>query len=147
MTHFFYFIGILFLIYEVYFLIGIKEKIDDVKNLNKLIKEHKGLEWDDYSPELKKQLKSKAFLLLFIVWFFVGLLSSQWFLFLLFLLSNFLIFVPISKLVGFSPLRYFTSGLNTVLGIVFATFLIINKYHLHLDTFQIFRDWIGKYGI
>lgn len=135
------------MIYEVYFLIRINEKIDDMKNINKLIKEHEGLKWDDYSPELKKQLKSIAFLLLFIVWFFVGLLSSQWFLFLLFLLSNFFIFVPISKLVGFPHLIYFTSVLNTVLGIIFATFLIINKYHLHLDTFQIFRDWIDKYGI
>ena len=147
MTHLFYFIGIIFLVYKVIFLLSLREKIEDLKLFKKLTKENKGLEWDDYSPEYKKQLKSKYFLFIFIIWFFVGLLSSQWFLFLIFLILNFFVFAPISKIVGFSPLRYITSGANTIIGIIFCLFLIINKYHLHLDTFQIFKDWLSQYGI
>lgn len=145
MTHLFYFVGLIFLIYEILFLFSIRKKLTDAKNFEEKSKENKGKSWNEYSEEYKTELIERCFLLIFPLFFFVGLFTQQWFTFLLFLILQFSIFLPLSKLLGFSPLRYFTTGLNTLLGIVFSLFVIINHYHLHIDTFQIFMEWWAKY--
>lgn len=144
MTHLFYFVGLIFLIYEILFLFSIKEKLTDAKNFKEKSKEYKGKKWDEYSEEYKSEIIKKSFLFIFILFFFVGLFTQQWFTFLVFLILQFSIFLPLSKLLGFSPLRYLTAGLNTLLGIAFSLFVIINHYHLHIDTFQIFMEWWGE---
>jgi cation transport ATPase len=145
MTHLFYFVGLIFLIYEISFLFSIKEKLADSKDFKEKSKEYKGKKWDEYSEEYKSEIIKKSFLLIFLMFFFVGLFTQQWFTFLVFLILQFVVFLPLSKLVGYSPLRYLTTGLNTLLGIVFSLFVIVNHYHLHIDTFQFFTELWVKY--
>ena len=145
MTHLFYFVGLIFLIYEISFLFSIKEKLADSKDFKEKSKEYKGKKWDEYSEEYKSEIIKKSFLLIFHMFFFVGLFTQQWFTFLVFLILQFVVFLPLSKLVGYSPLRYLTTGLNTLLGIVFSLFVIVNHYHLHIDTFQFFTELWVKY--
>ena len=143
MEHIFYFIGILFLIYEVYFLLNLKNELNEYKRFKELTNEFKNLEWDDYSEEYKKLFKNKAFVLIFLFWLFIGLASSQWVLFLVFLLFQFIIIKPISDLVKFSFYRYFVTGFNTVVGIIFSLFLILNKYHFKLNLYEILINYFN----
>lgn len=143
MEHIFYFIGILFLIYEVYFLLNLKNELEESKRFKELTKEFKNLEWNDYSEEYKKLFKKKAFVLIFLFWLFIGLASSQWVLFLIFLLFQFIIIIPISDLVKFSFYRYFVTGFNTVVGIIFSLFLILNKYHFKLNLYEILINYFN----
>ena len=143
MEHIFYFIGILFLIYEVYFLLNLKNELEESKRFKELTKEFKNLEWNDYSEEYKKLFKNKAFVLIFLFWLFIGLASSQWVLFLIFLLFQFIIIIPISDLVKFSFYRYFVTGFNTVVGIIFSLFLILNKYHFKLNLYEILKNYFN----
>ena len=143
MEHIFYFIGILFLIYEVYFLLNLKNELEESKRFKELTKEFKNLEWNDYSEEYKKLFKNKAFVLIFLFWLFIGLASSQWVLFLIFLLFQFIIIIPISDLVKFSFYRYFVTGFNTVVGIIFSLFLILNKYHFKLNLYEILINYFN----
>ena len=143
MEHIFYFIGILFLIYVVYFLLNLKNELEESKRFKELTKEFKNLEWNDYSEEYKKLFKNKAFVLIFLFWLFIGLASSQWVLFLIFLLFQFIIIIPISDLVKFSFYRYFVTGFNTVVGIIFSLFLILNKYHFKLNLYEILINYFN----
>ena len=143
MEHIFYFIGILFLIYEVYFLLNLKNELNEYKRFKELTNEFKNLEWDDYSEEYKKLFKNKAFVLIFLFWLFIGLASSQWVLFLVFLLFQFIIIKPISDLVKFSFYRYFVTGFNTIVGIIFSLFLILNKYHFKLNLYEILINYFN----
>ena len=143
MEHIFYFIGILFLIYEVYFLLNLKNELNESKRFKELTKEFKNLEWNDYSEEYKKLFRIKASLQIFVIWLFIGLMSSQWVLFLIFLLFNFIIIIPISYLVKFSFYRYFITGFNTLVGIVFSLFLILNKYHFKLNLYELLINYFN----
>ena len=143
MEHIFYFIGILFLIYEVYFLLNLKNELEEYKRFKELTNEFKNLEWNDYSEEYKKLCKNKLFVLIFLFWLFIGLASSQWVLFLIFLLFKFIIISPITKIVKFSFYRYFIIGFNTVVGIIFSLFLILNKYHFKLNLYEILINYFN----
>lgn len=140
-THIFYLIGVIFLIYEVLFLFDLDNKIKKGREFLKNIAEYKDKEFSEYPEDLKDEVYLRCIPFIFIVWVFVGLLSSQWFLFFIFLVINYIIFVPIGKLVKNSPLQYVNTGLNTIFGIVFSLFLLINRYHLHIDTFQVFKNY------
>ena len=77
MEHIFYFIGILFLIYEVYFLLNLKNELEESKRFKELTNEFKNLEWNDYSEEFKKLFRRKVYLLIFIIWLFIAFKNSK----------------------------------------------------------------------
>ena len=144
MTNLFYLIGLIFLIYEINYLFSIKEKQLKNEKFKKLLKEFENKKWDDYSEEYKNMLVGKISLLIFVIFFFVGLLSQQWFTFLLYLIAQFVIIGPLSKLFNNTPLKILITGINTIIGIIFSLFIILNHYHLHIDTYQIFIEWWSK---
>jgi len=72
--------------------------------------------------------------MLLLLWSFVGLFTGQWVLFVLLLLFNFLIITPISRLTRFSFAYLVLHWINAVIGFAFGMFIIINHYHLHIDT-------------
>jgi len=144
MTHLFYFTALIFLIYEIHFLLTLKSQYKKGIEFNKLSKENDDKKWDDMSDEYKTRIKNRLFLIPFLIWTFIGLFTSQWIGFLLFIVFQYVIIYPLNKLVGFSPIRLLTTGINTIVGILFPLFIIINHYHLHLDTYQIFMDLLSK---
>ena len=141
MTHLFYATGLLFLIYEIYFLFNLVEKVNNVKKCKQFTKENKDAKYDDIPEELKVTVREIAVVgIPYILWLFLGLLSSQWLMFGLLLVFSFVIIYPIRKLAGFSPLRYVVTGIDTVVCIFVITFIIINKYHLHIDTLSYIKN-------
>ena len=135
MTHLFYATGLLFLIYEIYFLFNLVEKVNNVEKCKQFTKENKDAKYDDIPQELKVTVREIVIVgIPYILWLFLGLLSSQWLMFGLLLVFSFVIIYPIRKLAGFSPLRYVVTGIDTVVCILVIAFIIINKYHLHIDT-------------
>ena len=141
MTHLFYATGLLFLIYEIYFLFNLVEKVNNVKKYKQFTKENKDAKYDDIPEELKVTVREIAVVgIPYILWLFLGLLSSQWLMFGLLLVFSFVIIYPIRKLAGFSPLRYVVTGIDTVVCIFVITFIIINKYHLHIDTLSYIKN-------
>lgn len=147
MIHLFYLTGIAFLIYEISYLFNLKTEIQKLQRFRELqkIEGKVGTKWDDHSDEYKEYLTGKVWLFPFIVFVFGGLLTDQWIVFLLYIIWMYLIISPINKLVGFSPLRYVTGVVNTIVGICLTLFAILNHYHLHIDTFQLFADWFNTY--
>ena len=63
---------------------------------------------------------------------------SQWILFLSFLLLNILIVGPISKLVRFSFAYTLLHWINSLIGFAFGLFVVINHFHLKIDTYKLF---------
>ena len=120
------------------------DKTEDSKKFFKLLAENKGKKWDDYSDEYKYELKYKIGLLYVFVWFIIGLFTFQWFGFLAVLLFNLLIIAPISKLVKFSFAYTVLHWLNSIIGLAFAIFTIINHFHLRIDIFQLFSSFFVK---
>lgn len=141
MTHLFYFGGLLFLIYEIYFLFNVVEKVNNVKEYKEYNKENKGIKYDDMPEDIKSGVLEVTMIgVPYVFWLFVGLLSSQWVLFLLLLIFSFAIVTPLRKLVGFSPIRYVLTTIDTLVCIAVITFIIINKYHLHIDTLSYIKN-------
>lgn len=141
MTHLFYATGLLFLIYEIYFLFNIVDKVNDVKKYKEFNKENPKAKYDDIPEELRSRvIEATVVGIPFILWLFFGLLSSQWVMFALIIAFTFAIITPIRKLVGFSPLRYFVTAIDTVFCILVIAFIIVNKYHLHIDTLSYIKN-------
>ena len=120
------------------------DKTEDSKKFFKISAENKGKKWDDYSDEYKSELKSKIGLLYVFVWFIIGLFTVQWVAFLAILLFNLLIIAPISKLLKFSFGYTVLHWFNSIIGLAFAIFIIINHYHLRIDLFQYFSSFLAK---
>jgi hypothetical protein len=143
MKHIFYFIGICFIIHEVLWLVNPVEYTEKSKKLKELMKQNKGKKWDTYSEDYKDILISRGLpSLLFTLWFFAGLLTFNWVAFIAIIAFNFIAIAPISKLFKFSPAYTILHWLNSVIGLAFGVFVIINSYHLKLNLYEIVKAWL-----
>lgn len=133
MTTIFYIITAFFVFYELTWLVYPLQKANDSRLLYSLLKESKGLKFDEYPKILQEKIKSKWYSVIFIIWIFAGLFSSQWTLFLLFILFNGIIIAPISKLTRQTFIYVILHFINSIIGFCLGIFLIINHYHLKID--------------
>ena len=133
MTHLFYFVAIFFIWREMLWVYSPIQMTADVKKFDELSKLNKGKKWDLMTPEYKSEIKSKILLLPIVIWMFIGLFTFQWQIFLLMLILNLVIIAPLSKLTKFSFAYTALHWANSVIGFAFGVFVIINKYHLHID--------------
>lgn len=70
------------------------------------------------------------FMLLYMLWTFIGLISSQWIIFLFIILLGL-----INNITGIGKYYYY-NVLDSILTIAALLFMLINKYHLHIDLFR-----------
>lgn len=140
MKHIFYFIGIFFIISELLWVLSPQSKIKKSKRLYELTKEHKGKNWDEYPQEYKDIILSKLPDLFFMLWLFAGLLTFNWFSFLLIISINVFVVYPISKLTRFSVAYTALHWVNSVIGLSFGVFVVINSYHLKIDVYELFKS-------
>lgn len=122
---FFYFLSALILIFnQLSWLILFDERYKTSIELLRLVKEKKEL-----NDEMKGRLRNKnQFILFFMIWMFIGLLTFQWFFYLGFI--SFLILIGIiDRGHKYRKLHWF----STLIGFLFPIFMIINYYHLHID--------------
>ena len=143
MKHIFYFIGICFIIHEVLWLLNPIEYTEKSKKLKDLMKQNKGKKWDEYPQDYKDILINRGLpSLLFTLWMFAGLLTFNWVAFVAIIAFNFIAIAPISKLFKFSLAYTVLHWLNSVIGLAFGVFVIINSYHLKLNLYEIVKAWL-----
>ena len=144
MKHIFYLVAILYIIYEVIWILNPQAQVDKSKELNEESKNNKGKKWDDMSDNYKDILKTKGLAsLIFTVWVFAGLLTFNWAVFLAKIAFNFIIIAPISKLTKYSVVYTVLHWLNSVIGFIFGVFIIVNSYHLKINVYELVIQWLN----
>ena len=144
MTTIYYLSSIIFILYELARVLSPIDKADENIKFQILSKKFKGMKWDEYSDEYKSELKTKIIFVGFIfIWFIVGLFTFQWVAFLLMLLFQIFIISPLSKATK-NNFRYgyiMLHWINSVIGVCFAIFIIINHYHLKIDLLKLILNY------
>lgn len=145
MKHLFYFMGIVFIIYELGWLLNLKDNIDKSKKLRKETKKNKGKKWDDMTDKYKNLLKTRGLAsLIFSSWMFAGLLTFNWVAFMIMIMFNFVVIAPISKLTQYNWAYSCLHWINSLLGFVFGIFVIVNSYHLKINLYEWLMGLLNK---
>tara|TARA_R110000772_G_scaffold79172_2_gene169491 strand:+ start:1768 stop:2151 length:384 start_codon:yes stop_codon:yes gene_type:complete len=111
------------------------EKTRKLINLGKL---NEGKKWDEYSEEYKSLLKSKGCASVFILmWMLLGLFTFNWVAFLAFLILEMVVFFPLSKSLRETGYFALIHWINSVVGLVFGLFVLINEIHLRIDLYEL----------
>lgn len=143
MKHIFYFIGILFVIYELLWIINPKSRVEKSKIFTDLSKQFKGKKWGDFSEEYKDVLISKGIPgLILTIWMVAGLLTFNWFAFAVLIVFNTVFIMPLGELFKFSFAYTALHWLNSIIGFAFGLFVIINSYHLKINLYEIVKAWL-----
>lgn len=149
--HLFYLVGIFYLIRELIDLlhpIQYANKMRILYEMSDKNKENKKLNLDDItyqqlSPDEKNALWYVVFSLIYVIWMFIGLFTSEWIIFLTFIIFSSLIYSPIVKLIrtklGMGKAYITAHIIATLIDIALILFAIINHYHLHINLLNIFR--------
>jgi hypothetical protein len=131
----FYSFSVLAVLYELW-AIRNSHKIQKVKQI---LDDVKGVDYSNLNGEQKSQVgKSCIFAVFHFMYFFwnvVGLMSSQWILFLLIL-----IFGILSSYVFKRNKAWHTT--DCILSMSIIVFAVINTYHLHIDLFDVIYKYI-----
>lgn len=115
MKHIFYLMTIVAIMYEGMVILSPRKTTNFVKGA-------KGKKFDDYTDTQKS---FGVCSLLYLIWDLVGLLSSQWLVFLFLLLFS---FIP----KPYPALRF----VDAIISLLVLVFMLVNVYHLHIDLFQ-----------
>ena len=139
----YYFIALLFAIYELGYIINLKESIQTSKERTEGLKKYK--DKNEWSEELKKSVNSNLFVCFFIIlpFMFGGLFTFQWVLIGLYIIFE-LLMSGIFKIFKQSFLYSTFVSFNSLIGFFFAIFIIMNEYHLHIDVSQLIINYITK---
>ncbi|MES2593148.1 MAG: hypothetical protein V4608_14800 [Bacteroidota bacterium] len=130
----FYLSSIVFLFKELQWLLAPMKEVEKSKKREKLLESTKNIKYDLLSKEQKNGIMTMIILFIFIFgWMFVGLFTFQWQIFLSFLLLQFIIIAPISKLFKYSFAYTALHWINSLVAFCFILFTIINSYHLKID--------------
>ena len=138
MTDLFYLLTILLLWTELSCILSPVKNTRETKKLYELSKKFKDKNWDEYSEEFKNLLKSKAKDLFIVIWLFIGLFTSQWILFLAYILFSVLIMFPLMRLTKFTMSYTALNWISSLVGFCFGIFIIINHYHLKINLTELF---------
>jgi len=130
--------------HEIYWIISPKKHVKATKKIRKLNKQHKGKKWDEYTEDYKDLFIKKGLpSLLFFVWMIVGVLSFNWILFLAMLIFNVGFINLISKPFRYNNIYVAIHWINSIIGFMFGVFVLINSYHLKIDTFEFVKQLLG----
>ena len=138
----FYLVAILFIIYEMGWLLSpVKKSKASLKNTD-ILKRIGEKEYGDWLEEDKKVIPSIIWAFFVLTWALIGLFSFNWVLFLSFILFNFLIMGIVFKMVrGENYVYYIANWINSLIGLVFALFAILNTYHFKIDLLSLVQNW------
>lgn len=146
MIHIFYLFGIVYLISELFAVLNPLSYTAKMERIFTFMKKHAGENLDSLPPDVKKNIGSIMFhgffSLAVMIWAFIGLLTSQWIVFVAFLVFSVAIYSPISKLIrakfGYGTTYTVYHMFGSLVDIGLIGFAIINHYHLHIDLMQLF---------
>ena len=75
------------------------------------------------------QTAASVFLLLYALWAIIGLISTQWIGFATILILS---FIPKGNF-------WFIRWIDSIVSVAILIFIVINKYHLHIDLFELIK--------
>ena len=142
--HLFYLVGILFLFRELIDLIQPIQYINKMNTLYKMAdKKNEPNAYEHLTIDEKSALWYSVFSFIYVLWMMVGLFTSEWIVFLTFLIFSFLIYSPIVKLIrtklGMGKTYITAHIIATIIDICLILFAIINHYHLHINLLNLFK--------
>ena len=120
MTHIFYLLLFIFIYYEIWV-------IGNAKRLSEKIKEYKSIPEEGQTEYISKNshlLTWALFNVFYFFYVFIGMFTSQWWLFLTIIAMG---FIPKKK-----PLA---RKIDAIVAMAILLFILINKYHLHINIF------------
>lgn len=120
MSNIFYFFSIIAIIWEI---IVVTNPI----RISKFIGTFNNKEMDGLN---QKQRSLSFYMLGYLIWSIIGLITSQWILF--------LILIGLGLLPKKLPILAF---INSLVSLCLLVFIIVNVYHLHLDLISIIKNW------
>lgn len=145
MKHVFYLIAVIFIIRELMDILSPKLNAEQSKKFAEQVKLNKGKLYNEMTEEYKGFVLLRFIPSLFILfWMICGLLTFNWFAFLSVLVFNFVIIAPISNLSKYSTFHTVLHWFNSLIGFTFGVFVIINSYHLKIDTYELFIQWVNS---
>ena len=141
--HLFYLVGIPFLIRELIDLIQPIQYINKMNTIYKMAdKKNEPKAYEYLTIDEKSALWYSVFSYIYVLWMMVGLFTSEWIIFLTFLIFSFLIYYPIIKLIrtklGVGKAYITAHIIATIIDICIILFAIINHYHLHINLINLF---------
>lgn len=139
MKHIFYFIGVLFIIYEMIWLVSPVAQIATNKYLKRKTRvyDENKIKFSDRSRKYKDSFFTKlAISMTFLIWMICGLFTFNWVIFMLFLLLQFLVMAPLSKASEYNMFHIILHWFNSLIGLALGVFVILNSYHLKIDLYQ-----------
>jgi len=127
MVHIYYFLAFIMFTYELTCVINIKQWVADVKRYDEL-KEDKQEQTKEFKELLAKHGTPAIFI---IIWVFIGFFTFQymWCILYLAIIIPPMLFVKRYK---YKRVYIITHWILSLIGLLFAIFIVVNKYHLHL---------------
>ncbi len=142
-TNLYYISTVFFIWYELMWILYPKEQSKKTKDFINLAKELKDKKWDEYPDSYKSMIRSNISKVYMLIWLFIGIFTVQWVVFASYFAFNFIIISPMSKLFLMKGRGYTTlQWVSSVIGLIFSLFVLINHYHLNIDSNQIIKHFI-----
>lgn len=139
----YYLSTIIIIFMELDWLVSPTKKTNEIKQFNELAKLNEGKKFNEYSKEYKDAIYSNLLNVYVPIWVFIGIFTFQWVGFLAFILLNMLVGI-VSRLVKFSMAYIIINWINSLVGLSFCIFIIINHYHLKIDLTQLLINTFAK---
>lgn len=142
MTFIFYLLVSLTIWYEIGWIQSPRKYVGYSKLLEDQKEAIKGMNYKDLTEEQQSATINLWCQLIYILLIFVGLFSAQWVSFLFILAFNMVIIGLLSALVTkYGKIYTIIHWFNSLVGIVVITYILLNHYHLHIDTLKAIRDY------
>lgn len=145
-TDIYYFLSIFVLFNQLKWILNPKEMMDEIVYTLDVIQKSSVEEYDKNNVEYKSAIK-RLFNSIFIIgWLFLGFFTNQWVLFMFLSIFQFIIIHPISKLIKNYKTPYiFFHWLNSLIGFLSISFIVLNQYKLHIDFATPFMGFIIQF--
>lgn len=144
MKFIFYLYSIVPIVHYLNVFLNTKSVLDKRRKAKQLQEQYKDDKWDNYPKELKEFSLVIFIMLTILLWFFIGLFTYNWIVF-LFLIVWTIILSPFNKYFDrkeWTSIRYYFTKCYSLSYVLIFIFLIINTYHLKIDVSSIVLNLI-----
>ncbi len=138
----YYLIAIIFIIDETLFLLMPQKRFTEMQGFTEMYKDYHSVPWESLPENYKKTLRRRILIFIYLIWMVLGLFTSQAFIFGVFVTLNMVVFSPISKMIRNKTQFLIKEWVVAFLSVLFLSFVLYNKYYLHIDFWGNFRNWI-----
>lgn len=134
MIHVFHLLTLMFIFYELMWIHKSHKMTEQSLELQSYIND-KNLSVSDWPDHVKSKIIKKVIIgFVTFVWLFGGLMTFNWLGFLFMIGFQLIIIMPLARLFRNNFGRYKNLHfVNSIIGFMFAIFMILNEYHLRID--------------